>query len=96
MIVSTGVPFASVGWLKGFGLNSMHIVRIDGFFEKVDARSENGLRTQHVELKELLGMNQKTFTFERYLLPEQGVLEGHQAGGAGKGLIYFFNAERNS
>lgn len=88
--VSTGVPFASVGWLKGscqfelgavpnvarlkdllnlkieegFGLNSMHIVRIDGFFEKVDARSENGLRTQHVELKELLGMNQKAFTFE--------------------------------
>lgn len=96
MIVSTGVPFASVGWLKGSCLNSMHIVRIDGFFEQVDARSENGLRTQHVELKELLGMNQKAFTFERNLLPEQGVLEGHQAGGAGKGLIYFFNAERNS
>lgn len=67
-----------------------------GTFENLDARSENGLRTQHVELKELLGMNQKAFTFERNLLPEQGVLEGHQAGGAGKGLIYFFNAERNS
>lgn len=49
---------------EGFGLNSMHIVRIDGSFEKVDARSENGLRSQHVELKELLSMNQKAFTFE--------------------------------
>ena len=48
MIVSTGVPFASVGWLKGSCLNSMHIVRIDGFFKKVDAlfgkRSKNPAR----------------------------------------------------
>lgn len=48
---------------EGFGLNSMHMVRIDGFFEKVDARSENGLKSQHVELKDILDLNQKSFTF---------------------------------
>ena len=48
---------------EGFGLNSMHMVRIDGFFEMVDARSENGLKSQHVELKDILNLNQKSFTF---------------------------------
>ena len=48
---------------EGFGLNSMHMVRIDGFFEIVDARSENGLKSQHVELKDILNLNQKSFTF---------------------------------
>ena len=48
---------------EGFGLNSMHMMRIDGFFEMVDARSENGLKSQHVELKDILNLNQKSFTF---------------------------------
>lgn len=47
-----------------FGLNSMHIVRIDGEFAKVDARSEAPYRSHHVSLKEILGENQKAFIFE--------------------------------
>jgi acetolactate decarboxylase len=47
-----------------FGLNSMHVVRIDGEFEKVDARSESPYRSHHVTLKEILGKNQRAFVFE--------------------------------
>ena len=47
-----------------FGLNSMHVVRIDGVFEKVDARSEAPYRSHHVTLKDVLGMTQKAFLFE--------------------------------
>ena len=47
-----------------FGLNSMHIVRIDGEFEKVDARSEAPYRSHHIALKEILGQTQKAFLFE--------------------------------
>lgn len=47
-----------------FGLNSMHVVRIDGVFEKVDARSEAPYRSHHVTLKEVLGKTQKAFVFE--------------------------------
>ena len=47
-----------------FGLNSMHVVRIDGAFEKVDARSEAPYRSHHVTLKEMLGKTQKAFVFE--------------------------------
>lgn len=47
-----------------FGLNSMHVVRIDGEFEKVDARSESPYRSHHVTLKEILGETQKAFVFE--------------------------------
>ena len=47
-----------------FGLNSMHIVRIDGEFEKVDARSEAPYRSHHITLKEVLGKTQKAFLFE--------------------------------
>ncbi|MCR5107664.1 MAG: acetolactate decarboxylase [Lachnospiraceae bacterium] len=47
-----------------FGLNSMHIVRIDGEFEKVDARSEAPYRSHHITLKEVLGQTQKAFIFE--------------------------------
>ena len=47
-----------------YGLNSMHIVRIDGVFEKVDARSEAPYRAHHITLKEILGQNQKAFLFE--------------------------------
>ncbi|WP_036607583.1 acetolactate decarboxylase [Oribacterium sp. P6A1] len=47
-----------------FGLNSMHVVRIDGLFEKIDARSEAPYRSHHVTLKEVLGKTQKAFIFE--------------------------------
>ena len=49
---------------EGFGLNSMHMVRIDGSFERVSARSESGQRTQHVTLKEMLEGNQRDFFFD--------------------------------
>lgn len=47
-----------------FGLNSMYILRIDGRFHKVCARSETGLQAHHVELKDILKGNQKDFVFE--------------------------------
>ena len=47
-----------------FGLNSMHVVRIDGEFEKVDARSEEPYRSHHVTLKEVLDKKQTSFVFE--------------------------------
>jgi acetolactate decarboxylase len=49
---------------EGFGLNSMHIVRIDGIFRRVSARSESGYHTHHVELKDILKDNQKDFFFD--------------------------------
>lgn len=49
---------------ENFGLNSMHIVKIEGVFEMVDARSEAPYRSQHVTLKEVLGQTQKSFLFE--------------------------------
>lgn len=49
---------------EGFGLNSMHMVRIDGSFDRVCARSESGQRTQHITLKEMLQDNQQDFFFE--------------------------------
>ena len=49
---------------EDFGLNSMYIVRIDGSFPKVFARSERGYRSQHVELKEMLSHTQRDFVFE--------------------------------
>ena len=47
-----------------FGLNSMHVVRIDGYFEKVDARSEAPYRSHHISLKTILDQNQTSFLFE--------------------------------
>lgn len=47
-----------------FGLNSMHIVRIDGEFEMVDARSEAPYRSHHITLKDVLDQTQKEFIFE--------------------------------
>ena len=47
-----------------FGLNSMHVIRIDGLFEKVDARSEAPYRSHHVTLKTVLDSNQTAFIFE--------------------------------
>lgn len=49
---------------EDFGLNSMHMVRIDGTFERVCARSETGQLTQHVTLKEMLDGNQRDFFFD--------------------------------
>lgn len=49
---------------EGFGLNSMHIVRIDAHFDIVRARSESAFRSQHIELKEILSGRQKDFVFE--------------------------------
>ena len=47
-----------------FGLNSMHIVRIDGEFGKIDARSEGPYKSHHIRLKEILSHTQKSFIFE--------------------------------
>lgn len=47
-----------------FELNSMHIVRINGCFSKVLARSETGKNSRHIELKNLLENNQQDFCFE--------------------------------
>ena len=47
-----------------FGLNSMHIVRIDGEFGKIDARSEEPYRSHHIRLKEILSHTQQSFLFE--------------------------------
>lgn len=49
---------------EDFGLNSMHVVRIDGSFEKVSARSESGYRAHHVTLKDALSLTQRDFYFE--------------------------------
>ena len=49
---------------ESFALNSMHIVRIDGMFNKVMARSEEGQKSRHVELKKILENNQQDFCFE--------------------------------
>ncbi|MCR4705220.1 MAG: acetolactate decarboxylase [Lachnospiraceae bacterium] len=49
---------------EDFGLNSMHMVRIDGEFALVDARSESPYRSMHVSLKTILGETQKAFCFE--------------------------------
>ncbi len=49
---------------EDFGLNSMHIVRVDGSFAKICARSESAYRSHHVSLKEILQKTQKDFFFE--------------------------------
>ena len=49
---------------EDFGLNSMHVVRIDGSFKRVCARSESGYRAQHVTLKDALKETQRSFYFD--------------------------------
>lgn len=49
---------------EDFGLNSMHIVRIDAHFKSIAARSEAAYRSQHEELKDILKNTQKDFRFE--------------------------------
>ena len=46
-----------------FGLNSMHVVRIDGQFDEVQARSEEAYNAIHVSLKDMLQITQKSFQF---------------------------------
>ena len=48
-----------------FALNRMHVVRVDGEFEKVWARSETPHRSHHVSLKEVLQKTQRDFSFEQ-------------------------------
>ena len=50
---------------EDFGLNSIHIARIDGWFEAVYARAGAPYRSQHVTLKNILSKTQKDFSFER-------------------------------
>ena len=47
-----------------FSLNSIHIARIDGWFEKIHARAGAPYRSQHVSLKDILSKTQKDFSFE--------------------------------
>lgn len=47
-----------------FGLNSIHIARIDGWFHSVHARAGAPYRSQHISLKDILSKTQKDFCFE--------------------------------
>ena len=47
-----------------FGLNSMHMVCIDGEFAKVCARSESAFRSHHIDLKSILEKTQNDFYFD--------------------------------
>lgn len=49
---------------EDFGLNSMHMARIDGEFEVVRARSESAYHAIHVSLKDMLSETQKSFRFD--------------------------------
>ena len=49
---------------EGFGLNSMHVVQIEGEFPIVRARSESAYEAVHVSLKDMLKETQKSFSFE--------------------------------
>lgn len=49
---------------EDFGLNSIHIARIDGWFHNVHARAGAPYRSQHVSLKDILSKTQKDFCFE--------------------------------
>lgn len=49
---------------EDFGLNSIHIARIDGFFDVIHARAGAPYRSQHVSLKDILSKTQKDFSFE--------------------------------
>lgn len=49
---------------ENFGLNSMHVVRISGSFNRISARSEAAYKAHHVSLKEILQKSQKDFFFD--------------------------------
>ena len=48
-----------------FGLNSIHIARIDGWFHTIHARAGAPYRSQHITLKAILSKTQKDFCFEQ-------------------------------
>ncbi len=50
---------------EAFELNSIHIARIDGFFDIIHARAGAPYRSQHVTLKNILSKTQKDFCFEK-------------------------------
>ncbi len=50
---------------EDFGLNSIHIARIDGRFNVINARAGAPYRSQHVSLKDILSKTQKDFSFEQ-------------------------------
>ena len=49
---------------EDFGLNSIHIARIDGWFNSIHARAGAPYRSHHVSLKDILSKTQKDFSFE--------------------------------
>ncbi len=53
----------TAGIEEGFGLNSMHMIRIDGVFEEIQACSENNCISRHISLKDILSETQKSFVF---------------------------------
>ncbi len=50
---------------EDFGLNSIHIARIDGTFKTIHARAGAPYRSQHISLKDILSKTQKDFCFEQ-------------------------------
>lgn len=48
---------------EDFGLNSMHIARIDAHFGTIYLRSESQFASQHIELKNVLSSTQRDFSF---------------------------------
>ena len=50
---------------EDFSLNSIHIARIDGWFEVIHARAGAPYHSQHVSLKDILSKTQKDFCFEK-------------------------------
>lgn len=56
--------FLDVKIEERFGLNCMHITRIEGYFEEITACSEAAYRSHHVSLKEILEQTQNEFTFK--------------------------------
>ena len=48
-----------------FGLNSIHVARIDGWFDVIHARAGAPYRSQHVSLKDILSKTQQDFSFEQ-------------------------------
>ena len=49
---------------EAFSLNSIHIARIDGWFDVIHARAGAPYRSQHVTLKNILSKTQKDFCFK--------------------------------
>ncbi len=50
---------------EDFGLNSIHIARIDGWFNAIHARAGAAYHSQHISLKDILSQTQKDFCFEQ-------------------------------